>query len=391
MYIDFTESQKALQAELRTYFAGLITPDIRAQLGAMETSPLHKQLIQQMGKDGWLAVGWPEEYGGRGFGAVEQFIWFSEARRANAPIPFVTLNTVGPALMAHGTEMQKEKFLKGILAGEIHFAIGYSEPDAGTDLAALKTEAKREGDHYLINGTKIFTSGADAADYIWLAVRTDPDAKKHKGITMLIVDTKDPGFSCSPIHTVNDGATYMSYYQDVKVPADMVVGKENEGWKLITLQLNHERVGLAAFSGYGEVLLDRTIEWAKKTEAEDGRPVADKPWVQSTLGEAYSRVQAMKVLNWRMAWAMMDGDPSPALSSAAKVFATEQLIEIYRLLLEVLGAPGLVHVDSVGAQLQGEVEHEWRGCQINTFGGGVNEVQREIIAMLGLGLPRAPR
>ena len=177
------------------------------------------------------------------------FASFDEARRAGAPLPFVTLNTVGPALIARGSEEQKRRFLPGILAGEIHFAIGYSEPDAGTDLAALKTEAKREGDHYLINGTKIFTSGADAADYIWLAVRTDPDAKKHKGITMLIVDTKDPGFSCSPIHTVNDGATYMSYYQDVKVPADMVVGKENEGWKLITLQLNHERVGLAAFSG----------------------------------------------------------------------------------------------------------------------------------------------
>ena len=208
---------------------------------------------------------------------------------------------------------------------------------------------------------------------------------------MLIVDTSDPGFSCSPIHTVNDGATFMSYYKDVKVPVDMVVGQENGGWGLITLQLNHERVGLAAFSGYGETLVEETIAWARKTEAEDGRPVAEKPWVQSCLGEAYSRVQAMKVMNWRMAWAMNAGDPSPALSSAAKVFGTEQLIDIYRLLLEVLGAPGLVHAKSSGAQLAGEIEHEWRGCQINTFGGGVNEVQREIIAMMGLGLPRAPR
>ena len=208
---------------------------------------------------------------------------------------------------------------------------------------------------------------------------------------MLIADTRDPGFSHSPIHTLNDGATHMSYYQDVRVPVEMVVGKENEGWKLITLQLNHERVGLAAFSGHGETLLEETIEWARKTEAEDGNPVAAKPWVQATLGEAYSRVQAMKMMNWRMAWAMQDGDPSPALSSSAKVFGTEQLIEIYRLLLEVLGCPGLVHGKSPGAQLAGEVEHEWRGCQINTFGGGVNEVQREIIAMMGLGLPRAPR
>jgi alkylation response protein AidB-like acyl-CoA dehydrogenase len=391
MHIEFTDSQKSLRDEIRGYFSSLITPEIRGQLGAMENGPLHKSLVQQMGKDGWLAVGWPEAYGGRGFGSVEQFIWFQEARRAGAPIPFVTLNTVGPALMAHGSEMQKEKFLKAILAGEVHFAIGYSEPDAGTDLAALKCEAVRDGDHYVVNGTKIFTSGADAADYVWLAVRTDPDAKKHKGITMVIMDTTDPGFSFAPIHTLNDGATFMSYYKDVRVPVDMVVGKENEGWKLITLQLNHERVGLAAFSGYGETLLEEVIDWARATEDEDGKPVAEKPWVQSCLGEAYSRVQAMKVMNWRMAWAMNSGDPSPALSSAAKVFGTEQLIDIYRLLLEVLGCPGLVHAKSPGAQLAGEIEHEWRGCQINTFGGGVNEVQREIIAMMGLGLPRAPR
>jgi len=391
MYVDFTDSQKALRDELRDYFAKLITPDIRPQLRGMESGDLYKQVVRQMGSDRWLGVGWPEAYGGRGFGAVEQFIWFDEARRAGAPIPFVTLNTVGPALMAHGSELQKEKFLRGILAGELHFAIGYSEPDAGTDLAALKTAAVREGDEYVINGTKIFTSGAESADYVWLACRTDPNVRKHKGITMLIVDTRDPGFSFSPIHTVGDGRTNMSYYRDVRVPVEMRVGDENAGWKLITLQLNHERVGLAAFSGYGGKLLDDTVEWACKTSAADGRPVADQPWVQACLGEAYARVEAMKVMNWRMAWQMEQGDPSPVLSSASKVFSTETLIEVYRLLLEVLGMPGVVKADSPGAQLQGEVEREWRMCQINTYGGGVNEVQREIVAMMGLELPRAPR
>ena len=391
MYVDFTESQMALRDELRDYFAKLITPDIRPQLRGMESGDLYKQVVRQMGSDRWLGVGWPEAYGGRGFGAVEQFIWFDEARRAGAPIPFVTLNTVGPALMAHGSELQKEKFLRGILAGELHFAIGYSEPDAGTDLAALKTAAVREGDEYVINGTKIFTSGAESADYVWLACRTDPNVRKHKGITMLIVDTRDPGFSFSPIHTVGDGRTNMSYYRDVRVPVEMRVGDENAGWKLITLQLNHERVGLAAFSGYGGKLLDDTVEWACKTSAADGRPVADQPWVQACLGEAYARVEAMKVMNWRMAWQMEQGDPSPVLSSASKVFSTETLIEVYRLLLEVLGMPGVIKADSPGAQLQGEVEREWRMCQINTYGGGVNEVQREIVAMMGLELPRAPR
>ena len=391
MYVDFTDSQKALRDELRDYFAKLITPELRPQLRGMESGDLYKQVVRQMGSDRWLGVGWPEAYGGRGFGAVEQFIWFDEARRAGAPIPFVTLNTVGPALMAHGTDPQKEKFLRGILAGEVHFAIGYSEPDAGTDLAALKTAAVREGDEYVVNGTKIFTSGAESADYVWLACRTDPDAKKHKGISMLIVDTRDPGFSFPPIHTVGDGRTNMSYYQDVRVPVDMRVGEENAGWKLITLQLNHERVGLAAFSGYGGKLIDDTVEWACKTSAADGRPVAEEPWVQACLGEAYARFEAMKVMNWRMAWQMEQGDPSPVLSSASKVFSTETLIEVYRLLLEVLGMPGIVKADSPGAQLRGDLEREWRMCQINTYGGGVNEVQREIVAMMGLGLPRAPR
>ena len=391
MHLEYTDEQRALQSELREYFARLVTPELRPKLKGLETGPLHKQLIRQMGADGWLGVGWPVEYGGQGRTAIEQLIWFDEARRAGAPLPFVTLNTVGPCLMARGSEAQKQTFLRDILAGEVHFAIGYSEPDAGTDLASLKTSAVRDGDHYVVNGTKMFTSGADAADYIFLAVRTDPDAKKHKGISVLIVDTKLEGFSCAPIHTVGDGHTNMTYYENVRVPVDMLVGEENAGWKLMTLQLNHERIGLAAFSGLAHKLLEDVIDWARKTEAEDGRPVGDKPWVQSCLGEAYARLEAMKVINWQMAWGLERGDVNPARASAAKVYSTETLIEVYRLLLEVLGPIGTIKVGSPGAVIRGEVEREWRHCQINTFGGGVNEIQREIIAMLGLGLPRAPR
>jgi alkylation response protein AidB-like acyl-CoA dehydrogenase len=391
MHIDYTEEQKALRAELRAYFTNLITPDLRPQLKGLETGPLHKKIIQQMGKDGWLGVGWPVEYGGQGLGAIEQLIWFDEARRAGAPIPFVTLNTVGPCLMARGTEAQKQQFLRAILAGEVHFAIGYSEPDAGTDLAALKTTAVRDGDHYVVNGTKMFTSGADAADYVWLAVRTDPDAPKHKGISMLIVDTKDPGFSWAPIHTVGDGHTNMTYYENVRVPVDMRVGEENAGWKLITMQLNHERIGLAAFSGLAHKLLEDTIEWARSTEGDAGRPVGETPWVQSCLGECFARLEAMKVMNWQMAWEQEQGRLSPARASAAKVYSTETLVEVYRLLLEVLGVPGTVKQGSPGELIRGDVERESRHAQINTFGGGVNEIQREIVAQMGLGLPRAPR
>jgi len=391
MHIDLTDEQKRLQRELRAYFAKLVPPEIRKQLKGLETGPLHKQLIRQMGKDGWLGVGWPKEYGGQGRTAIEQMIWFEEARRASAPVPFVTLNTVGPTLMSAGTEAQKQRFLRGILAGEVHFAIGYSEPSAGTDLASLETRAVREGDHYVVDGTKIFTSGADAADYVWLACRTDPAAPKHKGISILIVDTRLPGFSWAPIHVVGDGHTNMTYYENVRVPAEMLVGREHGGWQLITMQLNHERIGLAAFSSYAHELFDQTLAWARETAGPDGRPVAAQPWVQSCLGEAFARLEALKVLNWRMGWSLERGALEPAFASAVKVLGTESLIEIYRLLLEVVGMPGSVKQGSPGAQLQGSLEREWRGCQINTFGGGVNEVQREIIAMLGLGLPRAPR
>jgi 3-oxocholest-4-en-26-oyl-CoA dehydrogenase alpha subunit len=391
MHVDYTPEQKALRAELRAYFAKLVTPELRKQLHGLETSPLHKKLIRQMGRDGWLGVGWPVEYGGQGRTAVEQLIWFEEARRAGAPIPFVTLNTVGPTLMSAGSEAQKQKFLRGILAGEVHFAIGYSEPDAGTDLASLKTSAVRDGDHYVVNGTKIFTSGADAADYVWLAVRTDPAAPKHKGISILIVDTKSTGFSSAPIYTVGGGHTNMTYYENVRVPVENLVAQENMGWHLITMQLNHERIGLAAFSSYAQRLFDDTVEWARKTEAEDGRPVGAKGWVQGCLGEAHARLEAMKIFNWRMAWELEQGKLNPAMASAAKVHNSEAVIEVYRLLLEVVGMPGALRPGSAGEVLRGELETEWRHCQINTFGGGVNEVQRELVGMFGLGLPRAAR
>jgi len=391
MRIAYSEDQVKLRDELRSYFADLITPEIRERLGALEGGALYKDVIKQMGGDGWLGVGWPEEYGGLGKTWVEQQIWFDEARRAGAPIPFVTINTVGPALMQLGTEEQKNRFLPGILTGDIHFAIGYTEPDAGTDLASLTTSAVLDGDHYVVNGTKSFTSGAEDANYVWLACRTDPDVPKHKGISILIVDTQSEGYSTSPIHIINGGHTYMTYYENVLVPVDMVVGEVNLGWKLITLQLNHERVGLAAFSNGAIRVLDDVIEWSKATEDAPGRRVADNAWVQSALGQAYSLLEAMKVTNWKMAWTLETQDPDPAQSSAAKILGTECVIEVFRLLLEILGSAGTLKKGSPGAVLQGYIEHEVRLATINTFGGGVNEVQRELVATLGLHMPRAPR
>ncbi len=242
--------------------------------------------------------------------------------------------------MAQGSEEHKRRFLPGILAGEIHFAIGYTEPEAGTDLASLDTRAVREGDHYVVNGTKVFTSGAGDADYIWLACRTDPEAPKHKGISILIVDTKLPGFSWTPIETVGGATSTMTYYENVSVPAEMLVGEENGGWRLITHQLNHERVGLAAFGCLAFELLNEVVDWARNTEDESERPVAEKPWVQLSLAEAHARLEALKLMNWQMAWEIEQGQLDAAHASAVKVYGTETLIDVYRLLLEVVGVAG---------------------------------------------------
>lgn len=388
MYVDFTPEQEKLRGEIRSYFEGLMTPDRKKSLEGVYQGKEYKECIRQIGKDGWLGVGWPKQYGGHGFTALEQLIFVDEARRTGAPLPFVTLNTVGPALMLHGTEEQKKMFLPTILSGEVHFAIGYSEPGAGTDLAALKTRAERDGDEYVINGTKMFTSGAGDADFIWLATRTADTEKKHKGITMLMVDTTDPGFSAAPIHTVGAGRTHMSYYDNVRTPVTMRVGEENEGWKIVTTQLNHERIGLGAWGCVASRIVDDVIDWARSTTTDDGRTVAEQPWVQNALAEAYARVEAAKVMNWRMAWMVEQGQLPPANSSGVKVYGTETLIEVYSLLLDILGAPGLVRADSPGAILQGTVEREYRACQINTFGGGINEILRTMVAMMGLGMPR---
>jgi alkylation response protein AidB-like acyl-CoA dehydrogenase len=391
MHIDLTPEQKALRKTLRTYFNELMTPERTSGTRGMEGGSVYRDTIRKIGKDGWLGVGWPKEVGGGGLTMVEQMIFLEEQRRSGAPFPFVTVSTVGPALMALGTEEQKAEYLPRILAGECHFSIGYSEPEAGTDLASLQTSAVRDGDDWVINGTKMFTSGANDTDYIWLAARTDPDAPKHKGISIIIVPSDTPGFSASLIHTVGGSATAMTYYENVRVPVENTVGGINGGWKLITTQLNHERIGLAAFGSAAFSRTEKVIAWARDTDSPLGGKVIDQPWVQSNLAECYARIEAMKLLNWRMATQIETGMVNPADASAVKVYGTEAVIEVYRLLQEIVGPSALVDVSSPGAQIDGELELDARMCTINTFGGGVNEIQREIVSMAGLRMPRVPR
>jgi 3-oxocholest-4-en-26-oyl-CoA dehydrogenase alpha subunit len=391
MYIDYTDAERALVRELRAYFAELVTGDLIDEVSGTEGGgPLYTKALRRMGADGWLGIGWPKEFGGQGRSAIEQYIFFDEVQRAGFPIPFLTLCTVGPTLMKYGTDEQKAKFLPAILRGELHFAIGYSEPNAGTDLAALRTRAVKDGDDYVVDGQKAFTSLAEYADYIWLAVRTDPEAARHKGISILMVPTKAEGFSLSPIHTLGDNRTNATFYEGVRVPASARVGRENEGWKLITTQLNHERVALSS-PGPVDRFVEETTAWARETTRPGGPRVIDLPWVQANLARARAHVHVLRLLTWRQAWNIDQGKLDPAESSTVKVFGSESFIRIYGWLLEVLGQEGYLKDGSPGARLRGRIERFYRTSIVLTFGGGTNEVQRDIIATTGLGMPRAPR
>ena len=392
MHLEETPAQLALRDELRSYYADLLTEDVRAALAAnLEGGEVWRDVVARMGKDGWLGIGWPEEYGGQGRPATDQYIFFDETRRAGAPFPFVTINTVGPTMMTYGTPEMKSFYLPKILAGELNFAIGYTEPQAGTDLANLQTKAVRDGDEFVINGSKIYTSGANDADYIWLACRTDADAPKHKGISIICVPTSATGFDWSLITTVGGLTTTATYYEDVRVPVTELVGTKNEGWRMITMQLNHERVGLAAWAGLGHKMFQEVAQWARETVLDNDKPVIELAWVQEDLARCAAELEAMWLLNWRMAVLVARDEVGAADSSAMKVFGTERVIEIYRLLLGIVGAAGYLTPGSPGSLLGGRLEASARQAQINTFGGGVNEVQREIFAMAGLGMKRDRR
>jgi alkylation response protein AidB-like acyl-CoA dehydrogenase len=388
--IDLTGEQRALQHEVRAYFAGLMTPERRASLtGGEAGGEGYREIVRQMGRDGWLGVGWPKEYGGQGRTALEQYIFFDEANRAGVPMPLVTLNTVGPTLRMFGSEEQKREFLPKILAGEMHFAIGYTEPSAGTDLASLRTRAVRDGDEWVINGNKIYTSQAEYADYIWLAARTDPDAEKHAGLSILMVPTSASGYKCTPLPTMGSFATNTTFYEDVRVPADHLIGPENGGWWLIVTQLNHERVSLMT-CGMVEHLLEDTVQWARDMRLAGGGRLIDQGWVQLNLARIRAKIEVLRVANWKQAWKITNGKLDYAEASVVKVFGSEFYVEAYRLLLEVLGAVGDLRAGSPDAVLRGRVESLYRGhAPVLTFGGGTNEIQREIIAQAGLGMPRA--
>ena len=390
MYLAYTEEQESLRRELRSYYERLLTPEVQAELANSHgVGEALRRVVRQMGEDGWLGIGWPKEYGGQGRSAIEQFVFFDESMRAGAPVPMLTINTVGPTIMHFGTDEQKEHFLPKILKGQIHFCIGYTEPGAGTDLAGLATTAVRDGDEYIINGQKVFTSLAGGADYIWLAARTDPEAKKHKGISIFAVPMDTPGISLTPMHLLSEHDINQTYFDDVRVPASTLVGGENNGWTLITNQLNHERVTLCS-PGIIERTLAEVHQWAQDNKLADGSRVIDQQWVQINLAKVRARLEFLKLMNWKVAWTATQGRLDVADASSVKVFGTEFYLEAFRLLFEIIGERGYLRDDSPDS-VRGHLERSYRSLLILTFGGGTNEIQRDLIATFGLGFPRASR
>ena len=391
MHIGYDAEQEALRRELQRYYDELLTPEVREALHrGFGTGPDMRRVVKQMAADGWLGIGWPKEYGGQGRSDIEQFIFFDESMRAGAPVPMLTINTVGPTIMEYGTDEQKKFYLPKILKGEIHFCIGYTEPNAGTDLAALTTRADRDGDEYVINGQKVFTSLASDADYIWLATRTDPKVAKHAGISIFIVDMKSPGIRVDEMDLLSDHNICVTFFDDVRVPAGNLVAGENKGWKLITSQLNRERVTLCSAGMLEQVFVD-TRRYAQETKRADGTRVIDQQWVQLNLARVYAGLEFLRLLNWKVAWNSTQGRLDVADASSIKVFGTEFYLDAFRLLMEVLGPRAYLKRSSPDSILMGHIETLYRSLLILTFGGGTNEVQRDLIGMFGLGLPRAPR
>ena len=391
MNIELTTQQKALQMEVREYMKTVMTPELLEEMKIPEFKegggPEFRKQYARMGADGWIGLSWSKELGGKELSAIEQYIFTDEVVRSGFAYPFLTTEAVTPVIAANANPEVREEVVGGVKQGKVTIAIGYSEPNAGTDLASLTTRAERDGDDWIINGQKMWTSLGNFADYVWLAARTDPDAsKKHKGLTMFLVPTDIEGFSLTPVHTLGV-RTNATYYSDIRLPDKYRVGEVNAGWKLITGQLNIERLSLFTH-GQVESLYQGVCEWAATTAAPAGGKIIELPWVQHNLAKVKTGLEVVKLICWKQAWAMDQGPLDMADASVAKVYSSEFFVELYRMLLEVMGQAGTIATHSPGAVLKGKLEFRWRVGAVLTFGGGTNEVQRDIIAMAGLWMPR---
>jgi alkylation response protein AidB-like acyl-CoA dehydrogenase len=391
MDFQLTPEQQEFERKIKQYFQDNVTLELEQEIDVLPEGdgPLCRQFIKQLGNDGWMGIGWPKEYGGHGLSAIEQYIFFDLALGYyHIPIPMLALMTVGPTIMKVGSEEQKERLLPQILQGDLTVGIGYTEPEAGTDLLSLKTTAVRDGDYYVINGQKTFTSMGHSCDHFWLAVRTDPKAaKKYQGISIFLIDAKTPGITVEPIWTMGGFRLNQEFFDNVRVPKNCLIGEENRGAEYLFMQLAHERIALAPHS-FSLGALRGVTQWAKATRL-NGAAVLEQRWVRNRLVELALELEVLKLLNYRVAWLIAQGAVPVVESSMIKVFGSEHMRRVTDSCLQIMGLYGQLQTGSKWVPLRGRPEHVYRMDVLLTFGGGTNEVLRDMMAMMGLGLPRS--
>lgn len=388
MEYDWPEDLEAFRRDVREFAKANVTDELRQELrsggGEGVRGPRATALHDEMEKRGWLRGAWPTEYGGGGKSPWYQFVMVQEFSYWGMPYGGLSVGSVAPALMNFGTEEQKKKYLPGILDGEITFALGYSEPNAGTDLASLQTRAVRDGDEYVVNGQKIWTSGAHVSSHVWLAARTDPEAPKHRGVSVFIVPLNMPGMTVRPLYTMAGVRTNEVFFEDVRIPAESLVGEENRGWYIVANALDFERVSLAPTGALARQW-ERIIEWMRAHQPEK----LDDPAVRTRLAELKVELHVLRALNAVNADIISSGRTPTMEASMVKIWSSELRYRLSAAGMDLLGRAGALRFESGNmAPNDGQNEQTFRSSPILRFGGGTNEVQRNIIAERGLRLPR---
>ena len=389
--LDSDPATQAFRMQVRDWLAKHWTPEKHAE-------HLHKPFNERgwdrefsrlMGRDGWIGVGWPKEFGGQGRSPSEQIAFITEIANSGAPAHAhsTSESIVAQALFLHGTKAQQDEWLPQIRGGECFFALGYSEPEAGSDLAALRTRAVRDGDDWIVNGQKLWSTGGDKADWMWLAVRTDPEAKKHAGISVLMVDLKSPGVTIRPSLALYGKTFSAQFYDNVRVPAKNMVGEVDTGWKVITDALAAERVMIG---GTRMAVIERAFDHLTdyvRTASQGDKALRTDPVIRDRIGTLAADIEVARQFQMRNSRLVEQGKVPIHEAAMAKVFASELQERLGQAALDILGTGGLLSEDAPSAPV-GEMEQVLRHAIMGMLGGGTNEIQRNIIALRGLDLPR---
>jgi len=388
--VDFGWSEEftAFRTDIRQFIQLVDSPKLRAEIAAGAATnhfgPAMQELRDKIDERGWVKMCWPRDLGGEEKSPWYQFIIQDEFARAGIPYGRGTATMIGPAVQRFGTAAQKAKYLPGIWSGEIQCALGYSEPNAGTDLASLETVASRDGDEWVINGQKLWTSGAHTATHVWLAARTDPSAPKHRGISMFIVPLDSPGISVRPIQTMSGYRTNETFYTDVRVPSDALIGEPGRGWYILAHALDFERVAIGGGGGGLRLAFGNFINDLRDNSPE----ILKQPTNRLRLAEVALDLEVARAIAMTNASIVASGAVPTMEASMAKVWTTELRLTMSSTAMDLLGRRGALSKGSDGASADGELEYMYRDTPHLTFGGGTNEIQRDIIARRGLGLPR---